>query len=99
MPEVLVPRLNANDDELLVVEVRVSEGAAVAEGDVLFAVESMKASTEILAPSVGVVRGIAVRKGAMAPVGALMCRVTHRETGETMEPSGNAPAAGTSAKV
>jgi pyruvate/2-oxoglutarate dehydrogenase complex dihydrolipoamide acyltransferase (E2) component len=99
MPEVLVPRLNANDDELLVVEVRVCEGAAVAEGDVLFAVESMKAATEILAPSAGVVRSIAVRKGAMATVGTLMCRVTHGASADRPEPSGDAPAAGASGGV
>jgi pyruvate/2-oxoglutarate dehydrogenase complex dihydrolipoamide acyltransferase (E2) component len=88
MTDILVPRLNANDDELLLVDVRVSNGVTVAEGDVLFVVESMKASSEILSPSAGVIVHVSVKKGEMASVGKLMCEVAEPSLSEKPVASG-----------
>ena len=43
MHVVSVPRINANEDQLLVVNVFVAPGVTVAEGDLLAVVESTKA--------------------------------------------------------
>jgi sugar O-acyltransferase (sialic acid O-acetyltransferase NeuD family) len=76
MTAVTVPRLNANEDQVLVVDLFVAENDAVEEGDLLFVVESTKASVEVLAPSAGRVSAIAVAKGAMIDVGRQMCLLT-----------------------
>jgi sugar O-acyltransferase (sialic acid O-acetyltransferase NeuD family) len=95
MPVVTVPRLNANEDQVLVVDLFVAENDAVDEGDLLFVVESTKASVEVLAPSTGRVSAIAVAKGAMIDVGSQMCLLTeddapafHATKLETVAPAG-----------
>lgn len=71
--EVIVPRLNANEDQVLLVDLFVSKNDEVAQGDLLFVIESTKASMEVLAPISGRVSSIAVEKGAMIDVGAHIC--------------------------
>ena len=46
-----------------VVEVRVSEGASVEKGQILFLVESMKMQLEVLSPAKGRVASIVVEAG------------------------------------
>ena len=99
LAEVLIPRLNANDDELLVVDVRVSEGDLVAKGDVLFVVESMKASNEIEAPDAGIIQRIGVRKGEMASVGKLMCAMIEPGSVAGLEQPGTVPTRSSTEKV
>ncbi|MGE0792220.1 MAG: biotin/lipoyl-containing protein, partial [Sandaracinaceae bacterium] len=74
--EIRVPLLNANEDELSVVEVRVDEGAPVRAGELLVTVESTKAATEIESPVSGYVRGLALRVGDRVSVGTLVCVIT-----------------------
>lgn len=77
MAELLkVPLLNANEDELRVVGVHVQENVRVRPGDLLFSVESTKASSDVEAPCGGYVRHIAVREGDRVSVGALLCVIT-----------------------
>ena len=45
------------------------EGDAVKSGDVLIIIEAMKMENEVCAPSDGVVKQIAVSKGAMVATG------------------------------
>ena len=45
------------------------EGEAVKSGQVLMLIEAMKMENEVLAPADGVVRKIAVEKGAMVATG------------------------------
>ena len=52
-----------------VLDVKVSEGAAVKKGDVLLILEAMKMETEIRAAQAGTVRGIAVKAGDAVAVG------------------------------
>lgn len=71
-----VPLLNANEDELTVVGVHVREGAEVRAGDLLFSVESTKATSDVEAPCRGYVRGISVAEGDRVSVGAVLCVIT-----------------------
>ncbi len=71
-----VPLLNANEDELVVVDVRVQEGSKVRSGDVLFLVESTKATLDVEAPTSGYVRNLRVEKGQRARVNSLLCVLT-----------------------
>lgn len=73
--DIVVPRINANEDELLVAQVLVAEGERVAEGQLLFVVESTKAATEVLSPAAGTVAGPLAAAGTMVPVGAPLCRL------------------------
>lgn len=70
-------RLNLADPgegihEVEVVEVRVSAGDTVSEGDVLLTVESDKATTEVPSPWSGTVTTVAVGAGEVVQVGALL---------------------------
>lgn len=67
---VKVPRLNANEDQLLVSAVDVEPGERVEEGQVLGAVESSKSSSDIEAPAAGWIRRIDGTEGEMLDVGA-----------------------------
>ena len=71
-----VPLLNANEDEVTVVDVRVQEGAAVRSGDVLFVVESTKAAVDVEAPCPGYVRNVRVVKGQRTRVNSALCVLT-----------------------
>jgi len=55
-----------------VLDVKVSVGATVAEGDLLLVLEAMKMENEILAPCAGTVEAVAVSKGASVNAGDLM---------------------------
>ena len=52
---VLIPLLNANEDQVLLVEWLVKHGDLVSEGDPICEVETSKAATELLAEQSGVV--------------------------------------------
>ncbi len=71
-----VPLLNANEDEVAIVDVRAQEGAEVRSGDVLFVVESTKAALDVEAPCSGYVRNLRVEKGQRVRVNSLLCVLT-----------------------
>jgi 2-oxoglutarate dehydrogenase E2 component (dihydrolipoamide succinyltransferase) len=72
--EVRAPRLNTLDEDYVVLEWLVQDGAAVAEGDALVAVETSKAVEEIAAPSAG--RAMhAVAAGQRCRVGEIVARI------------------------
>jgi acetyl-CoA/propionyl-CoA/long-chain acyl-CoA carboxylase, biotin carboxylase, biotin carboxyl carrier protein len=58
-----------------VLAVRVEDGQAVEQDDVLLVVEAMKMENEILAPRAGVVRGITVAAGDAVSAGKLLCQI------------------------
>ena len=70
---ITVPRINANEDEVLLVEVLTAVGDRVAGGDVLFVVESSKSAQDVLADRPGFVRSIGAAAGDSVAVGALLC--------------------------
>jgi len=76
MQFVRVPLLNANEDEVVVVDVRVQEGSEVRSGDVLFVVESTKAALDVEAPGSGYVRNLRVEKGQRVRVNSVACVLT-----------------------
>ena len=47
-----------------ILDVRVSVGQTVKEGDILFILEAMKMENEVLAPKAGTVTSVLVAKGA-----------------------------------
>jgi len=71
-----VPLLNANEDEVTVVDVRVHEGDEVRSGDVLFMIESTKATVDVEAPSSGYVRNLRAEKGQRVRVNSILCVLT-----------------------
>ena len=56
-----------------ILDVRVTPGAAVKEGDVLMILEAMKMENEIMCPCDGKVASINTSKGAAVESGALLC--------------------------
>ena len=72
---VLIPRLNPNEDRVVIVEVVSQEGKSVTAGDPLAIVETTKATVEISAPCEGVVRGIHVKQGDEPRVGSILCHI------------------------
>ncbi len=56
-----------------ILDVRVSNGAAVKKGDILFILEAMKMENEIMAPCDGTAASVSVTKGAAVDSGALLC--------------------------
>ena len=55
-----------------ILDVRVSVGDTVKEGDVLMILEAMKMENEIMAPASGKVTGVQVSKGASVNAGDLL---------------------------
>ncbi len=76
MEIILVPLINANEDEVEVLEFRFSEGDAIKQGDILAVVESTKAAMEIEAPCSGFVREVLVTEGQRIRVEMPMCAIT-----------------------
>ena len=56
-----------------ILDVRVSNGASVKKGDILFILEAMKMENEIMAPCDGTIASVSVSKGAAVDSGALLC--------------------------
>ena len=56
-----------------ILDVRVSNGASVKKGDILFILEAMKMENEIMAPCDGTIASVSATKGAAVDSGALLC--------------------------
>ena len=56
-----------------ILDVRVSNGASVKKGDILFILEAMKMENEIMAPCDGTAASVSVTKGATVESGTLLC--------------------------
>lgn len=70
-----VPRINPNDDELLLVEFNVNVGDEVQKDHILVTVESSKATFEIEAPCFGTVTDLCAREGAMLKIGEIILKM------------------------
>jgi sugar O-acyltransferase (sialic acid O-acetyltransferase NeuD family) len=71
-----VPRLNANEDQVLVVRVHVADGDRVDADDLMLEVETTKATAEVVAPAAGTVADLEVSEGELVDVGVAFCRLT-----------------------
>jgi len=69
------PRVNANEDHLQLIDIRVQQGQRMEHGDILFVLETTKAAVEVFAPEAGVVGRLDVKVGDFIPVGALLCEL------------------------
>jgi biotin carboxyl carrier protein len=56
-----------------ILDVKVSNGPSVKEGDVLCNLEAMKMENEIFAPASGTVSSVSVQKGATVNPGDTLC--------------------------
>ena len=75
------PRLNANEDQLQIVQVLVEDGTEVAADQLLFVAETTKATHEIFAPTAGHIVGLTIRAGAMVEVGSVLCLIDDADRG------------------
>ncbi|MFG1210223.1 lipoyl domain-containing protein, partial [Xanthobacter flavus] len=73
---IVMPKLGLTMTEGLLASWRVQPGDQVADGDVLFVVETEKIATEITAQGPGRIETIEVSEGAVAPVGATVATWT-----------------------
>jgi len=72
--EILLPKLGFSMNEGELVEWLVEDGAAVAEGQPLYALESEKSTQEVDAPASGVLR-ILKAIGETYPVGTVLAEI------------------------
>jgi len=86
-----VPRVNNNDDEVRLVELRIEIGSQVTVGQVLAAVETDKAVVDVESPAAGFVIAIDAQLDAMARVGGVLLWLG--ETADEKAPAASAAAA------
>jgi len=67
-----MPKLGMNMEEGIVVRWLVSEGAAVAAGQVILEIETDKANTDLESPVEGVVARIVRREGETVPINGVL---------------------------
>ena len=77
---VILPKLGLTMEEGRLVAWRKREGERVAKGEILFEVETDKATMEVEAPASGIVRKVLVREGDAAPVAQVIAFIA-----ETMD--------------
>ena len=65
-----MPKVGDAVDEVVISEVKVSQGAKVAKGDILFVVETDKAQVEVPAPVNGVIVNVLIAVGDDVKTGA-----------------------------
>ena len=69
------PRVNANEDNLQLIEIRVVQGERVEEGTILFVLETTKAAVEVYAPEAGIIGRLDSKVGDFVTVGAVLCEI------------------------
>jgi pyruvate dehydrogenase E2 component (dihydrolipoamide acetyltransferase) len=67
--EVILPKVDMDMETGVIAKWHVSEGARVAQGDILFDMETGKATMEVEAPASGTIRGLAPVDGRELPIG------------------------------
>lgn len=74
MAEIVMPRLNSNDETLMLVEWLVQDGASVEPGQLVAVVETSKATAEVEADEAGLIELAAAARSRLAP-GEVIARV------------------------
>ncbi|MEP6827685.1 MAG: NeuD/PglB/VioB family sugar acetyltransferase [Aestuariivirga sp.] len=70
------PRINSNEDQLQVIEIRVAAGDRVEKGDTLFVLETTKAAVEVNAPEAGIINAFTAKIGEFVEVGSTLCKIS-----------------------
>jgi pyruvate dehydrogenase E2 component (dihydrolipoamide acetyltransferase) len=70
--EVILPKVDMDMESGVIVAWKVSEGDRVAQGDVLFEMETGKAMMEVEAPGSGIIRDLAPITGEQIVVGTIV---------------------------
>jgi pyruvate dehydrogenase E2 component (dihydrolipoamide acetyltransferase) len=99
--DVIFPKVSLDQDGGSVARWCVSDGQAVAEGDVLFEIDNDKAAVEVVAPAGGVIRGL-VATGEQVASGTSVARIDidgQAPAAPAIEPVGDEPAPTTTASV
>ena len=73
--EVILPKVDMDMESGVLAGWRVSAGDVVREGDVLFDMETGKASMEVEAPASGIIRDLAPITGEPVPVGTIVAMI------------------------
>ena len=90
--EVRMPQLGMNQDSATILTWLKTAGDVVAAGDVLFEVETDKATMEVEARTAGFLSGIRAREGDEVPVGDVIAFIVDTEAEIAAEPAGSLPA-------
>lgn len=88
--DIMTPRVNANEDEVLVAELNVAVGDQVEEGDLLISAETTKASVDIEATHAGTVAKINAKKGRMIASGSVIVVIDTGGSGAAAGETGDA---------
>ncbi|HTS20667.1 MAG TPA: biotin/lipoyl-containing protein [Casimicrobiaceae bacterium] len=70
--EVILPKVDMDMESGVLVTWKVSDGQHVAQGDILFEMETGKAMMEVEAPATGVIRDLAPITGEPVAVGTIV---------------------------
>lgn len=90
--DVVIPRINANDDQVKIVGLHKKVGDQVEEGDLLAEIESTKATAEIIAEHGGRVAAVEAELDDFVDVGTLLFVLSDEAAGAESAASGSAPA-------
>ena len=74
--DVIMPALGMAQETGLIIAWHKAPGDAVAEGDILFEVETDKATMEVEAQAAGYLSGVSAMEGDDVPVGQVIARIT-----------------------
>jgi len=84
-----VPLVNPNEPEAMVVDVAVPEGARVAEGDLLCALETSKSVEDVYTEVSGFVFGLAAKLGTTVTAGEVLCYIADDASWSPPDTSGD----------
>jgi pyruvate/2-oxoglutarate dehydrogenase complex dihydrolipoamide acyltransferase (E2) component len=71
-----VPRLNANDDDVEVIDIYINNGEQIKKGQKLFTFETTKTAIDFNSEYNGIINGISIKKREFVKVGDLIGIIT-----------------------
>ncbi len=83
--KIFAPRLNTNDDELIVLEIYIRKGQSVKKGEKICSVETSKASIDIESEYNGKIKDIHITKDQYINVGDVICTILTKEIGHKIK--------------
>ena len=83
--KIFAPRLNTNDDELIVLEIYIKQDQTIKKGEKICTVETSKASIDIEAEYNGKIKDINITKDQYINVGDVICTLLTKETDQEIK--------------